>query len=79
MELWLADALDLFQHWILTEAGLSEENRKQVIDEWTGPPDTPRDVPDEESWAPSWWKGDEEASLSGRVAAMKLDTAGNRR
>ncbi len=77
----MSDALDLFQHWIMTEAGLSEEHRKQIMSEWIGVPSYQRDkaIPVEESWAPAWWTGDEDATMASRMAVMTLDAARNRR
>jgi hypothetical protein len=75
----LADALDLFQHWILTEAGLGEDMRKQIMNEWIGELHHDRSVPVEDEWAPAWWRGDEEAAMTSRMAAMTLDAARNRR
>ncbi len=75
MELPLAHALDLAQHWILTETGISDDERKRITNEWTAPTREVRNerVPEEESWAPSWWQGDEDAAMSGRAAAIMMD------
>jgi hypothetical protein len=75
----LADALDLFQHWITTEVDLDKDARTQIMNEWIGDIDHHRDIPEEDSWAPAWWKGDEDAAMASRMAAMTLDASRNRR
>ena len=71
--------MDLFQHWIMTETGLSDDDRKRIMDEWIGPLSTERRLPPEDAWAPAWWHGDEEATVTSRMATMTLDAARNRR
>lgn len=75
----MADALDLFQHWILTEVELDQDTRKQITSDWIGEPLHLRNVPEADSWAPPWWRGDEDAAMASRMAAMTLDAARNRR
>jgi hypothetical protein len=69
----------LFQHWILTEANIDEDQRKSITNDWTGPLSEDRkSLPAEDSWAPSWWHGDEEAAMSSRMTAASLDMARRR-
>lgn len=70
----MSAALNLAVHWLLKTHELDKEQRERIETEWNGPLTTvERDLPPEDSWAPSWWHGDDEAMQSAQAAAMMLD------
>jgi len=63
----------------MTDTGVDADRRKEIMAEWIGPLSSERKIPEEESWAPSWWHGDEEATMTSHAAIMTLNAARNRR
>jgi hypothetical protein len=59
---------------LLTTHEVDKDQRERIESEWNGPLTTvERDLPREDTWAPTWWQGDEEATRSAMAAAMMLD------
>lgn len=59
---------------MFTAHEMDDEQRRRIENEWNGPLTTvERDLPPEDTWAPAWWHGDDEAVKSSRAAASALD------
>jgi len=59
---------------LVTTHELDNDLRRTIETEWNGPLITAeRNLPPEDSWAPAWWTGDEDAARSNAMAAVVLD------
>jgi hypothetical protein len=58
---------------LLSTHDVDKDKRAEIESEWNGPLTTQeRDLPPEDTWAPAWWTGDEDAAASALAAAANL-------